>query len=129
MENNKPSSVYVPGVCNISRNGIKQRYIFGSVMLAITFFYIRYVHQIAAPLPYRLLTMIPAALGVMGFAQAISHFCSYFGLVGLFDVGVNHPSETPLQAKIRRQDRKKAWQIIDFSLGFGAVITLLTCLW
>lgn len=120
---------YTPGVCNIGKKEINKRYTFGFVMLALTFFYAQYVHGIQAPIIPRLFTIIPASLAAVGFLQAYYHFCAYFGLKGLLSLEGDHPTDTPLQADIRRKDRKKAWDIIDMSLGMGAFVTILVCLW
>lgn len=101
----------------------------GSTMLGITLAGVLYLHGSAAPTSYRLFLMIPATISAAGFAQAQSHFCAYFGLAGLFNMEAAQPSETPQQAEFRRQDRKKAWQIIDLSLGIGAFVTFLACWW
>jgi hypothetical protein len=73
--------------------------------------------------PWRLALVIPASIAATGFLQAAWHFCATFGVLGRSNFGPNvGKTDTVEQAEFRRQDRRRAIQIIALSALAGAVV-------
>jgi hypothetical protein len=114
---------YIPGVCNIGRAEARQRKRIGWFGLAITVgaWIACSVYEVA-PI-WRLALLAPASIAATGFLQAAWHFCATFGVLGLSNFGPNvGKADTIEQADFRRQDRRKALQIIGLSVLAGAVV-------
>jgi hypothetical protein len=59
----------------------------------------------------------------VGFIQARMHFCAAFGMRGLFNFGSEvGRTDSALQAEFRAEDRKKALQIIVYSVLAGLIV-------
>ncbi len=117
---------YVPGVCNIGKPEIRKRKQGGwagfvvTVILYILFIYFD-VNRI-----WRLLIFFPATMAAIGFVQARMHFCAYFGISGVFNVSSESgKTDTVEQAEFRAKDRRKAQQIITYSVIIGAVVAAM----
>lgn len=114
---------YIPGVCNIGKSEIKRREQagwFGVVTAVILYSLIVYLN---APRLWRLIIFIPASVAVIGFLQARTHFCAYFGMKGVFNLSPYiGETENIDQEEFRAMDRRKAWQIIIYSTVIGAVV-------
>jgi hypothetical protein len=121
-----PESIqeYIPGVCNIGKAEMRKRFVIGrnATIACLVFFGICVAFRIAPP--WRLLLFFPATVAAIGFLQYAMHFCARFGLGGVFNFGPNvGRTDTIEQAEFRRQDRRKALEIIGLSLLIGAVVT------
>ena len=117
---------YIPGVCNIGDGEVKRRKLAGLAGLVITVLLYGLLVYSDAPRSLRLIVFIPAVLAAIGFLQARTHFCAYFGMRGVYnfsyEVGVTEAVE---QAEFRAQDVRKAWQIIIYSVIIGAVAAVI----
>jgi len=117
------SQQYIPGVCNIGRAEIKRRKIVGWIALATTVALWAALAAAGASAAWRLVLFVPATVAAIGFLQAAWHFCANFGLRGVLNFGPNvGKTDTVEQAEFRRQDRRKALQIIGLSLLAGAAV-------
>jgi len=117
------SQQYIPGVCNIGRAEIKLRKIVGWIALATTVALWAALAAVGASAAWRLVLFVPATVAAIGFLQAAWHFCANFGLRGVLNFGPNvGKTDTVEQAEFRRQDRRKALQIIGLSLLAGAAV-------
>jgi hypothetical protein len=114
---------YIPGVCNIGQAEIKMRRALGWLGLAVCIgMWATFVVFKVAPL-WRLSIFVPAFLAAMGYYQAAWHFCAKFGLGGVFNFGPNiGQTDTIEQAEFRKQDRRKALQIIGLSVLIGTAV-------
>ena len=123
------SNQYIPGVCNIGRAEIRQRKLLGWIGLAVTVgaWIACSVYEVSPA--WRLALFVPASIAATGFLQAAWHFCATFGVLGVSNFGssvgktdrIRH-EDTVEQAEFRRQDRRKALQIIALSVLAGAVV-------
>lgn len=118
------SSKYVPGVCNIGPAEIKRRRQTGIAGLILTV--AAGVLLVASDVPavWRLLLFFPVAASASGFIQAKMHFCAHFGFSSLFnfeDVGTTESVEL---AEFRKKDRRKAWQIVLYSVLIGLTVAI-----
>ncbi len=118
-------SEYTPGICNIGPAEIAARKKVGwigfilTVVVSVLFIYLD-VSRV-----WRLLLFFPSAMWAIGFLQGKMHFCVAFGMGHLFNLGPQvGKTESVLQAEFRAKDRKKAWQIISYSLLIGMVAAL-----
>ena len=115
---------YMPGVCNIGENEITRRKNAGWIGLIVTVIpYILFAY-IEVPRFWRLLIFIPATASAVGFLQARMHFCAYFGMRGVFNFAEIGKTDTVEKAEFREKDRRKAWQIITYSVIVGVIITI-----
>lgn len=115
---------YVPGVCNIGPAEISKRKQAGWIGLVATLALWALFIWLDAPAVWRLAVGIPAAMSAMGFLQAYSRFCAYFGFASLFNFGDVGRTDTVAQAEFRAKDRSKAWRIVGYSLLIGAIVAL-----
>src|ERR1035437_6250616 len=81
MEENK----YIPGVCNIGREEIKQRKIVGIIGFTATVVTLFLLIYFNTPKSFKLFIFIPAVISSIGFLQARAHFCIYYGWASLFN--------------------------------------------
>jgi len=115
---------YMPGVCNIGENEITRRKNAGWIGLIVTVILYSLFAYIEVPRFWRLLIFIPATASAVGFLQARMHFCAYFGMRGVFNFAEIGKTDTVEQAEFRAKDRRKAWQIITYSVIVGVIITI-----
>ena len=120
------AGIYVPGVCNIGPAEIARRRRSGWIGAVATVALWAVLAVLDAPPVLRLLTFLPAAMSAAGFLQAALHFCAYFGFSSLFNFGPEvGKTDTVAEAEFRKQDRRKAWQIVGYAIavGFGVAVT------
>jgi hypothetical protein len=122
-------NVYIPGVCNIGPAEIRSRRRSGFIGLVVTVLFIAAMVVFDVPWPWRLLVILPAALGATGFLQSALHFCVKFGTQGLFNMDrAVGDTEAVHETEYRRKDQRKAIIIVAGSLGIALVIALVTVL-
>jgi hypothetical protein len=115
-------NTYIPGVCNIGEEEIKKRKqtgwggLFATIILWGLFIWFNTPHV------WRLTLLFPAMISAVGFLQAYMHFCAYFGFASLFNFGDVGKTDSIQQAEFRAKDKKKAWQVVGYSVLIGAVV-------
>lgn len=119
---------YVPGVCNIGDEEIKMRRRTGQIGLVVTIALWASFIWFDVPHIWRLTLFFPAMMSATGFLQAYMHFCAYFGFASLFNFGNVGKIDTIQQAEFRAKDKKKAWQIVMYSVLIGLVAALIAFL-
>jgi hypothetical protein len=115
---------YVPGVCNIGDADVRKRRMIGWTWLiaAIVLFAVFMLPQ--TPASWHLILIFPATVSAAGFLQARMHFCAYFAALGIFNFGEDFRSkESVQQAEFRAKDRRKAMQIIAYSIAIGIAVS------
>ena len=116
-------SQYIPGVCNIGRAEIRQRWIAGWIGVAASVLLLAILVLFKTAVAWRLLVFFPATLAAVGFLQAAWHFCAKFGLGGVFNFGPDlGQTDTVEQAEFRKKDRRTALLIIGLSLLIGLAV-------
>lgn len=115
---------YIPGVCNIGRSEIGRRELLGWIGLFATVMVYSLLVFLDIPRIWRLVIFFPATLAALGFLQARMHFCAYFGMHGVFNFESVGNLDTVAEAEFRARDRKKAWQIIAYSVIIGIITAL-----
>lgn len=117
---------YIPGVCNIGPAEIARRRRVGWVGVTASAVFLLLFILFHVPPIVRLFIFLPASLAATGFLQAYLHFCAGFGLKGIYNVmkpvGV---TETVEKEEFRAKDRKKAQQIMLYSVLIGLVVAVL----
>lgn len=116
---------YVPGVCNIGPAEIKKRKQAGWTGLIATILLWAAFLWFDVPAAWRLTLFIPAMMSATGFLQAYTHFCAYFGFASLFNFGDVGKTDSVSQAEFRAKDRRKAWQIVIYSILIGLAVALV----
>lgn len=117
---------YIPGVCNIGPAEIKKRKQAGWTGLIATAILWAAFIWFDVPAVWRLTLFFPAMMSATGFLQAYMHFCAYFGFASLFNFGPQvGKTDSVSQAEFRVKDRRKAWQIILYSVLIGAVVAMV----
>lgn len=116
---------YVPGVCNIGIEEIKRRKQVGWIGLITTVVLWTLFIKLDIPSVWQLTLFFPAIMSATGFLQAYMHFCAYFGFASLFNFSDLGKTDTVQQAEFRTKDRRRAWQIIIYSILIGLVVTLI----
>ena len=116
---------YIPGVCNIGPEEIKKRKQAGGMgLIATVALWAVFVWFGVAP-AWRLLLFFPAMMSATGFLQAYMHFCAYFGFASLFNFGDVGKTDSVSQAEFRAKDKRRAWQIIIYSILIGLAVALV----
>jgi len=116
---------YIPGVCNIGPAEIKKRKQAGWLGLVATIILWMAFIWFDVPSAWRLLLFFPAMMSATGFLQAYMHFCAYFGFASLFNFGDVGKTDSVSQAEFRAKDRRRAWQIIIYSILIGLAAALV----
>ena len=116
---------YIPGVCNIGPEEIKKRKQSGWIGLIATIALWAIFIWFDIPSIWRLTLFFPAMMSATGFLQAYMHFCVYFGFANLFNFGDVGKTDSVFQAEFRKNDRRKAWQIVSYSILISLIITFV----
>jgi hypothetical protein len=117
---------YIPGVCNIGPAEIAVRKRFGLLGFALTALLWALLAFFHVGRLWLFLLFFPSALSAVGFIQAVMHFCAAFGLRSVFNVASKvGTTDTVLQAEFRAEDKKKARQILGYSIIVGLMISLV----
>ena len=117
------ATAYVPGACNIGKAEIAHRLRFGWIGVAVTVVLAAIFYATRIPAAWRLVLILPAAVGAIGLLQGYMHFCADFGMRGVFNFGPDvGKTDTVEQAEFRRKDRRKAVSIGVWSLLIGVVV-------
>ena len=119
---------YIPGVCNIGPAEIKKRKQTGWMGLVATIVLWTAFIWFDAPYAWRLLLFFPAMMSAAGFLQAYMRFCAYFGFASLFNFGDVGKTDSVQQAGFRAKDKRRAWQIIIYSVFVGVAVAFLAYL-
>ncbi len=121
----KTQNQYIPGVCNIGDEEIKMRKRAGWIGLIATAVLWALFIWFDIPSIWRLALFLPAMMSATGFLQAYMHFCAYFGFASLFNFGNVGKTDSVQQAEFRVQDRRRAWQIVIYSILIGLVVAII----
>jgi len=116
---------YEAGVCNIGIDEIKKRKQAGWIGIITTIVIWVLFIWFDAPHVWRFTLFFPAMISAVGFLQAYMHFCAYFGFASLFNFGDIGKTDLVKKTEFRAKDRKKAWQIIIYSVKIGIVIAVV----
>ena len=119
---------YIPGVCNIGDEEIKMRKRAGWGGLIATIILWGLFIWFNTPQIWRLTLFFPAMMSATGFLQAYMHFCAYFGFASLFNFGDVGKTDSVGQAEFRAKDKKKAWQIVIYSVLIGLAVAIIAFL-
>ena len=114
---------YVPGVCNIGDAEIRKRKRIGWTWLVTTIIVFVVLMIPGMPRGWRLILILTSTISATGFLQARMHFCAYFAALGIFNFGDDFSKkDTVQQAEFRAKDRRKALQIIAYSMVIGILV-------
>jgi hypothetical protein len=116
---------YVPGVCNIGKEEINKRKRAGIVGLILTVLTYSLFVYFEVSKGVRFLTFIPAVISAIGFLQARMRFCAYYGLAEMFNFDSLEKSNKVDNNEFVRKDKKRARQIIYYSVLIGIGVGLI----
>lgn len=116
---------YVPGVCNIGKEEINKRKRAGIVGLILTILTYSLFVYFEVSKGVRFLTFIPAVISAIGFLQARMRFCAYYGLAEMFNFDSLEKSNKVDNNEFVRKDKKRARQIIYYSVLIGIGVGLI----
>jgi len=120
---------YIPGVCNIGPAEIAVRNRTGWIGIALTALLWVLGAYSHVGRSWFLLLFFPSALSAVGFIQGAMHFCAAYGLRSVFNVASDvGKTDTVLQEEFRAQDKKKARQILGYSILAGLFVSLVAYL-
>ena len=119
-------SDYQPGVCNIGRVEIARRKRVGwiGVVATVVLSLVLVLFHVSAV--WRLLLFVTAIFAAIGFLQAYMRFCAGFGFRGVFNF--EHQvgrTKTIEEEEFRRRDRKKALQIVAYSILIAILVVTI----
>jgi len=120
MEENK----YIPGVCNIGREEIRQRKIVGIIGLIATIAALFLLIYFNASTGFKLFIFIPAVISSIGFLQAKAHFCIYYGWASIFNFDSLGKKNKVEKDEYKIADKKKSFRIVVYSLLIGLIIVI-----
>ena len=116
---------YIPGVCNIGKDEINKRKRAGIVGLILTVLTHSLFVYFEVSKGVRFLTFIPAVISAIGFLQARMRFCAYYGLAEMFNYDSLGKSNKVNNNEFVRKDKKRARQIIYYSVLIGIGVGLI----
>ena len=116
---------YVPGVCDIGKEEINKRKRAGIVGLILTVLTYSLFVYFEVSKGVRFLTFIPAVISAIGFLQARMRFCAYYGLAEMFNFDSLEKSNKVDNNEFVRKDKKRARQIIYYSVLIGIGVGLI----
>jgi len=116
---------YQAGVCNIGIQEKRKRMNAGYTGSIITILLWIFFIVSGVPRGYRLLTAIPAMIAAAGFIQAAMNFCAYFGLASVFNFDKVGEQNKVNDDHFRSLDKRKAYQIIAYSVLSGLLVGVL----
>lgn len=114
---------YSAGVCNIGREHQRKRFRAGIVALVLAAAYTGWVVATGRPAGYYAGTFLLSTAGFLGYLQARLGFCVAFGALARYEV--DDGTGTVDEAELRREDRLRALELIAYSAGLAAAVTLL----
>lgn len=121
---------YQPGVCNIGPAEIAKRKQVGWIgagATAILWLALAFLHISSV---WRLALFVTATIAATGLLQGHMRFCAGFGFRGVFNLGPQvGRTEKVEQSEFRREDRKKAFQIVAYSVLIAAAVTAASFFW
>ncbi len=123
----KTTSNYVPGVCNINTEEIKQRRAAGRVGLGIFVVILIGLILVDANRYSRLVLIFPALLMTIGYLQAKNKFCVGYAGSGLQHAD-NDAAAVSVAADASAKDKRRAKQINRQAVAYAALATLATLL-
>lgn len=115
---------YVAGTCNIGPAEMSRRRRGGWLAVAGTLFLSIALYAVGASAVWQLTTWFPASLAAVGFIQARSHFCAYFGFRGVYNFDELGDEQRVIMQEAQRLDRQRALKIAVQSAAIGAVVAL-----
>lgn len=118
------STEYIPGVCNIGADEIRQRRLLGYAGVAVTAAAAVLLFAIGAAPFWFLLLFFPAFGTAIALVQSAARFCVHFGLAGLFNFGATGTTASVQAEAARQADRARSWQILRRAALFAAAATL-----
>ncbi len=113
---------YQPGVCNIGKGEIRERYalaFMGFMISAALVSAIILYHLPSWSLPISFLPLVP---GFEGFYQARFRFCAGFAAAGVYNM--DNSKQKVTDPKDHAEDLKKAKQIHIYSIVSAAIIAI-----
>ncbi len=120
---------YIPGVCNIGPEEIKNRRQLGITWSLVSVALLALLFFFNAPAWLRLLVFLPALIAASGLYQAAFKFCAGYGNSGLYNVAKSVGKYDSVEkAEFRAKDKKKAQQIFGLSILTAAGIAIVAFL-
>lgn len=119
---------YIPGTCNMGKQEILLRTKVGWIGVVLTTLVIGLLFWLEVEKIWRLLVFIPALIAATGFIQAYSKFCVYFGFKQLSNFNQVGKTDTVDQMEYRAKDRAHAWELVNYAIVVGILVTLITYL-
>lgn len=117
---------YQAGVCNIGIQEKRKRMNTGYTGSIVTILLWIIFIVSGVPRGYKLLTAIPAMIAAAGFIQAKMNFCAYFGLASVFNFSKVGEQSKVNDEHFKSLDRRKAYQIITYSVLVGLLVGVLS---
>lgn len=119
---------YVPGKCNIGHNEKEKRMRQGlaGVMLACGWTFLGYTWVF--PIFLKILVMIPAFAGTLGFLQYNSSFCVYYGLSQKQNIADNDKATIVSDTAAVNADKQKSIALTMVALIVSFLYTMLVLL-
>jgi hypothetical protein len=121
---NDPNN-YIPGVCNIGKEEANKRKQVGIAGLILTVIAYSLFIYFDVSKGVRFLIFIPAVISASGLLQARMHFCVYYRLAEMFNFDSLGKSSKVENDEFVRKDKRRARQIIYYSILIGIVIGLI----
>lgn len=119
-------SQYEPGVCNIGTGERNRRRLSGHVGFLLGTAFLVAVIVFSAPPRTAILSGGFFSIGALGYLQARTGFCAYYGATGQYNTGPI--SADPIvvgEEESRARDRRRAILIASYSLGLGVALGLV----
>jgi hypothetical protein len=122
-------NAYIPGVCNIGKAEVRQRWIAAWVGLILSGAALLLFIFVPVAWYLKLLIFLPAIVGTTSLQQALFQFCVKFGFEGVFNFGAEvGKTDSVEMAEYRRRDKAKALRMVVVGLLAAIIITVIALL-
>ena len=119
------NATYIPGVCNVGKNEIRQRKLVGLVGLFFSISSLIGLMAIDAPRGLRLGIFFPIMVAAVGYVQVRSKFCLAYGFAGTFNLGKLGDISRVSDPINRIADRRTAFKILLKSFLLASIATMV----
>ena len=117
---------YVAGLINIGKSEIRIRKRIGYIGIILTVILASIIFGFALERLWRLALTFPIAIAAIGYLQAKTHFCVFYGLAGKYNFDEAGNAKTITDSTHRSRDFRQGFKLAIISLMIGLAVGIIT---